>query len=84
MSRLIENFNLQRGLLRHIGSIPEVQILQRTKVVSIDHDSEARGGWPLIHLDNSQIIRARLLVRKVSSHSLTYLQLSVIGWRRRL
>ncbi|KJA28103.1 hypothetical protein HYPSUDRAFT_156490 [Hypholoma sublateritium FD-334 SS-4] len=62
MSRLIENFNLQRGLLRHLGSIPEVRILQRTKVVAIDQDSEARGGWPLIHLDNSQSIRARLLV----------------------
>lgn len=82
MSRLIENFNLQRGLLRHLGSIPEVQILQRTKVVSIDRDSEARGGWPLIRLDNSQSIRARLLVRMASFYSRTYLSLpSLIGWR---
>ncbi|KAF8967656.1 COQ6 monooxygenase [Flammula alnicola] len=62
MSRLTENFNLQRGLLRHLDGIPEVQLLQQTKVTSIVQDSEDRGGWPLIHLDNRKVIRARLLV----------------------
>ena len=62
MARLTENFNLQRGLLNHLNTIPEVQILQQTKVASIVPDLEDRGGWPLIHLDNNKTIRARLLV----------------------
>lgn len=64
MSRLTENFNLQRALLRHLDSILEVNLLQQTKVVSITNDLEERGGWPLVHLDNSKTIRARLLVRQ--------------------
>ena len=62
MARLTENLNLQRGLLRQLDSIPEVQIHQRTKVTSIETDVFNRGGWPLIHLDNQKVLRARLLV----------------------
>ncbi|KAF9480481.1 ubiquinone biosynthesis hydrox [Pholiota conissans] len=62
MSRLTENFNLQRGLLQHLDTIPEVKLLQQTKVVSITNDSEDRGGWPVLHLDNNKTIRTRLLV----------------------
>jgi len=63
MSRMTENFNLQRALLRHLDETPEVQILQRTKVTSIEQDSDDRGSWPLVRLDNGKVIRARLLVR---------------------
>jgi ubiquinone biosynthesis monooxygenase Coq6 len=62
MARLTENLNLQRGLLRQLDSIPEVQIHQRTKVTSIETDVSNRGGWPLIHLDNQKVLRARVLV----------------------
>lgn len=62
MARLTENLNLQRAILRHLETIPEVRILENTKVTSIGRD-EDRGGWPLVHLDNSMVLRARLLVR---------------------
>lgn len=61
MARLTENLNLQRGLLRHLDGIPEVQILDKTKVSSIVQDG-SNGDWPLVHLDNGKILRARLLV----------------------
>ena len=63
MATLTENFNLQHALLCHLSDIPAVRILQRTKVTSIQSDREQRGSWPLVHLDNQQVLRARLLVR---------------------
>ena len=68
MARLTENLNLQRGILRHLETIPEVRILENTKVTSINKDEAARGGWPLVHLDNDMVLRARLLVRIMSYH----------------
>ena len=76
MARLTENLNLQRGLLRQLDSIPEVQIHQRTKVTSIETDISIRGGWPLIHLDNQKVLRARLLV--IIKNYLRHLELVVI------
>lgn len=63
MSTLVEIFNVQRALLRHLEGLPEVQLLQKTKVMSITSDTEDKGSWPLIHLDNNTTLRARLLVR---------------------
>ena len=63
MACLTENLNLQRGILRHLETIPEVRILENTKVTSISRDEADRGGWPLVHLDNNIVLRARLLVR---------------------
>jgi hypothetical protein len=68
MAHLTENLNLQRGILRHLETIPEVRILENTKVISINRDEADRGGWPLVNLDNNMVIRARLLVRTMSSY----------------
>jgi ubiquinone biosynthesis monooxygenase Coq6 len=62
MATLTENFNLQRALLCHLNDVPAVRILQGTKVTSIQSDGEQHGSWPLVHLDNQQVLRARLLV----------------------
>jgi len=62
MATLTENFNLQRALLCHLSDVSAVRILQRTKVTSIQSDEERHGSWPLVHLDNQQVLRARLLV----------------------
>ena len=62
MARLTENFNLQRGLLRHLDSFPRVQLIQRTKVDSIVRPVEGNGNWPLIHLSDGRTLRSRLLV----------------------
>jgi len=63
MATLTENFNLQRALLCHLSNVPAVRVLQQTKVTSIQSDGEQHGSWPLVHLDNQQVLRARLLVR---------------------
>jgi ubiquinone biosynthesis monooxygenase Coq6 len=70
MARLTENLNLQRALLRHISTIPEVQLHDKVKVASIQREQrEGGGGWPLVHLSDGRVIRTRLLVRR---HALTY------------
>ena len=68
MARLTENLNLQRGILRHLETVPAVRILGSTKVTSISRDEVDRGGWPLVHLDNEMILRARLLVGIMLCH----------------
>ncbi|KAG6829885.1 hypothetical protein H0H92_003154 [Tricholoma furcatifolium] len=82
MARLTENLNLQRGLLRRLEKLPEVEILDKTKVKSILQDTEERGGWPLVHLDNGQTLRARLLVGADGFNSpvRTYAQIPSFGW----
>lgn len=62
MATLIENFNVQRALLRNLDGTPEVRIFQGTKVTSIEPDEAQRGTWPLVFLDNQKVLRARLLV----------------------
>ncbi|KAG5653399.1 hypothetical protein H0H81_000686 [Sphagnurus paluster] len=82
MARLTENLNLQRGLLRHLEKLPEVQLIDKTKVQSIIRDTEERGGWPLVHLDNGRVLRARLLVGADGFNSpvRSYAQISSFGW----
>ncbi len=62
MSRLTENLNLQRALLRHLNRDGAVELLDKTKVSSIVRDGEEKDGWPLVNLDNARTLRARLLV----------------------
>lgn len=61
MARLTENLNLQRGLLRHLKTHPEIELIDKTKVESIIRDEE-EGQWPLVKLANDRILRTRLLV----------------------
>lgn len=62
MARLTENLNLQRGLLRHLDCINDIRLLDKVKVGSIHREEREGGGWPLVHLSDGRIIRARLLV----------------------
>lgn len=59
---MTENLNLQRGLLRQLAQLPQVQLLQKTKVQSITRDSDDKQNWPLVYLDNGRVLRSRLLV----------------------
>ena len=58
---MTENLNLQRGLLKHLSQIPEVQLLDNVRVTTIEKEGEANG-WPLVRLSNGQTFRTRLLV----------------------
>ncbi|KAJ6493645.1 hypothetical protein C8R47DRAFT_1044073 [Mycena vitilis] len=81
MARLTENLNLQRGLLRHLSDIPEVQILDKTKVQTIDY-AETSGDWPLVRLDNGRVLRSRLLVGADGFNSpvRSFAKISSFGW----
>lgn len=61
MSRMTENLNLQRGLLKHLSQTPEVQLLDNVRVTAIEKEGEANG-WPLVRLSNGRTLRTRLLV----------------------
>jgi len=58
---MTENLNLQRGLLKQLLQIPEVQLLDNVRVTTIEKENGANG-WPLVRLSNGQTIRTRLLV----------------------
>lgn len=78
MSRLTENLNLQRGLLRYLDSVPDVQLLDKVKVQSIARDEDVRGNWPLVQLDDGRVLRARLLVNNLSLDSM-YLNANLLS-----
>ncbi|KAJ7077834.1 ubiquinone biosynthesis hydrox [Mycena belliarum] len=80
MARMTENLNLQRGLLRHLDSIP-VPIMDKTKVQLIDHANDS-DCWPLVHLDNGRILRSRLLVGAdgLNSPVRAFAKISSYGW----
>ncbi|TFK29762.1 COQ6 monooxygenase [Coprinopsis marcescibilis] len=82
MSRLTENFNIQRGLLRHLEKLPQVQLIQRTKVQSISQGPSDEQGWPIVHLDNGTTLRSRLLVGADGFNSpvRTFAGIQSYGW----
>ena len=58
---MTENLNLQRGLLRRLSQMPEVELLDNVRVTAIEKENGANG-WPLVRLSNGQTFRTRLLV----------------------
>lgn len=62
MARLTENLNLQRALLRYLDTTPSIKLLDKVKVNSIEKEQKEGGGWPLVHLSDGRVLRARLLV----------------------
>lgn len=71
LSRLTENLNLQRGLLRHLSGNPVVEFADKVKVESITREERQENSWPLVHLSDGRVIRARLLVSHPASYSLS-------------
>lgn len=65
MARLTETLNLQRGLLRRLRELPNVTLLDNTKVINIFEDDIPGGGWPIVQLSDGVTLRARLLVGTV-------------------
>ncbi|EKM50193.1 uncharacterized protein PHACADRAFT_178811 [Phanerochaete carnosa HHB-10118-sp] len=82
LSRLTENLNLQRGLLRHLSQYPEVQLFDKVKVQSIVCEAREENAWPVVHLSDGRAIRARLLVGADGFNSpvRTYAGIQSYGW----
>jgi hypothetical protein len=73
LSRMTENLNLQRGLLRRLSNIPEIQLLDNVRVDVIQKEERQDGnGWPIVRLSNGQTLRTRLLV-SFQHHSLVHI-----------
>ncbi|KAL0953694.1 hypothetical protein HGRIS_004888 [Hohenbuehelia grisea] len=81
MARLTENLNLQRGLLRHLRTTPQIQLMDKTKVKNIIRD-ESSGNWPIVQLNNNRSLRARLLVGADGFNSpvRSYAKIPAFGW----
>ncbi|KAF8647752.1 hypothetical protein AX16_006587 [Volvariella volvacea WC 439] len=81
MARLTENLNLQRGLLRHIEGLSNIELVDKTRVQCIERD-EDRGNWPLVFLDNQRVLRPRLLIGADGFNSpvRSYARIPSFGW----
>ena len=62
LSTLVENLNLQRALLHHISGMSSVNVVDKTKVQTIQKEEREGNSWPLVHLSDGRVLRARLLV----------------------
>ncbi|KAI0731047.1 ubiquinone biosynthesis hydrox [Earliella scabrosa] len=82
MARLTENLNLQRALLRHLGSTSSIELIEKVKVQSIERETREGGGWPLVHLSDGRVLRARLLVGADGFNSpvRAYANIQSYGW----
>lgn len=80
MSTLIEDLNLQRGLLKMIRErTPNVELIGGTRVEGITREQGVGGvgEWPVVRMTGGKGLRARLIVRKVPSSSLSSLPVSL-------
>ncbi|TFY70136.1 hypothetical protein EVG20_g2879 [Dentipellis fragilis] len=82
MARLTEVLNLQRGLLRHLDGHPYINLIDKTKVDTIQREDGEGDGWPLVHLSNGRTLRARLLVGADGFNSpvRSYAGIGSFGW----
>jgi ubiquinone biosynthesis monooxygenase Coq6 len=82
MARMTENLNLQRALLRRLSDTPNIEIIQRVKVESIEREAGDANHWPLVHLSNGTSLRARLLVGADGFNSpvRSFAGISSYGW----
>ena len=62
MSWVIEILNIQRALLQTLRAQAHVDVLDNTKVQTISRDADTEDAWPLVHLSDGRVLRARLLV----------------------
>ncbi len=82
LARLTENLNLQRGLLRYLDNSGTVELADRVKVQSIVREEREGGDWPLVHLSDGRVLRARLLVSRQINFRLWSLTISTGRCRR--
>ncbi|CAE6478863.1 unnamed protein product [Rhizoctonia solani] len=62
MAMMTENLNLQRGLLKRLESVPNVKLLDTTKVEDIQNGSGDSNTWPVVNTSTGRSLRSRLLI----------------------
>ncbi|TIC08081.1 ubiquinone biosynthesis hydrox [Wallemia mellicola] len=58
LSYMMENTNLQHAFLKHIEGSTSIELLESSKISSIERDNE----WPRVQLENGTSLRTRLLI----------------------
>ncbi|KAG9128245.1 putative ubiquinone biosynthesis monooxygenase [Ceratobasidium sp. 392] len=61
MASMTENLNLQRGILKRLGELSSVELLDTVKVDSIEHGPGEGNNWPILKTSNGRSLRCRLL-----------------------
>ncbi|KAF8677629.1 Ubiquinone biosynthesis monooxygenase COQ6, mitochondrial [Rhizoctonia solani] len=62
MAMMTENLNLQQGLLRKLESVPNVKLLDTTKVEGIQSGPGDYNSWPVVNTSTGKSLRSRLLI----------------------
>ncbi|CAE6440572.1 unnamed protein product [Rhizoctonia solani] len=62
MATMTENLNLQQGLLKRLESVPNVKLLDTTKVEDIQNGPGENNTWPVVNTSSGQSLRSRLLI----------------------
>lgn len=86
LATMIENFNIQSGVYQRILELNndspdnELNIIDKTKVLSIDKDVTSE--WPIVHLENGDSIKTRLLIGCDGNNSPArkFAQIESRGW----
>lgn len=86
LATMIENFNIQSGVYQRVLELNkenpsnELDIIDKTKVLSIDKDENSE--WPVVHLENGDSIKTRLLIGCDGNNSPVrkFAQIESRGW----
>ncbi|CAE6402615.1 unnamed protein product [Rhizoctonia solani] len=62
MATMTENLNLQQGLLKRLDSVPNVKLLDTTKVEDIQSRSGDYNSWPVVNTSTGKSLRSRLVI----------------------
>ncbi|TIA88687.1 hypothetical protein E3P99_02442 [Wallemia hederae] len=78
LSYMIENSNLQKALLHYIENHTSIDILESSKISSIDRDNE----WPRVSLHSGDSHRTRLLIGADGFNSPVrkFAEIDSVGW----
>lgn len=78
LSYMIENTNLQKSLLHYIENSTSIDILESSKISSIERDNE----WPNVKLESGSSLRTRLLIGADGFNSPVrkFAEIDSVGW----
>ncbi|KAH7105941.1 ubiquinone biosynthesis hydrox [Auriculariales sp. MPI-PUGE-AT-0066] len=81
LSSVIEVLNIQQALLNTIRNA-QVDVLDKTKVQTITKDTDGEDAWPLVHLSDGRVLRARLLIGADGFNSpvRSFAHIGAYGW----
>jgi ubiquinone biosynthesis monooxygenase Coq6 len=86
VATMTENPNLTSALLKHLDSLPPIDVMHKTRVDKIELGTESEqldlSNWPVVSLSNSRKLAARLLIGADGANSpvRTFAGIPSRGW----